>query len=233
MNVRFLVVAGLVLVGGGSYCAAAADDGSKPVKPKTVEPPVAADQDAPLPEGWPAATKPEHIEVKTYPAYRSAVARSAEASMKSQNRLFWPLFTHIQRNGIAMTSPVVLTYEPRIIEHADAQGKVSMEFLYRRPDQGKTGPDGRTVKVEDRPAATYVCLGLQGPVDQARMAGSVQRLRAWLSKHKNDWVEAGPPRELGYHGPMTPARRRLWEVQIPVKPAKTDPGARARSQPAH
>jgi SOUL heme-binding protein len=214
------------LVASSSLALAVADDGPRAARSKATEPPAAADSDAPLPEGWPAATKPEAIEVKVYPAYRCAVARDGEGSMKGQGKLFWPLFTHIQRKGIAMTSPVVMTFEPRVIERAGAKGDMSMEFLYRRPNQGEAGMDGRTVKVEDRPAGTFVCLGLQGSIDEGRMAGSIQRLRSWLADHKHEWVEAGPPRELGYHGPMTPARRRLWEVQIPVRPA-----ANAQSPP--
>ncbi len=36
----------------------------------------AADADAPLAQGWPKGTEPGVIEVKNYPAYRSAVARA-------------------------------------------------------------------------------------------------------------------------------------------------------------
>ena len=198
-------------VGTGTY-------GDEPTRAEAVpnEKVAAADSDAPLPEGWPKATQPEQIEVKTYPAYRSAVARDTVSSMDNQGKLFWPLFLHIQREGIAMTAPVVMTQEGK------ATGKPalgSMEFLYRSPTQGHTGPGGGTVQVEDRPAGRYVCLGLQGNVDEERMDAAVERLRAWLRDHPTEGVEAGPPRRLGYHGPSTPPARRLTEVQIPLKPA--------------
>jgi hypothetical protein len=48
----------------------------------------------------------------------------------------------------------------------------------------------------------------------------VATLRKWLDEHKGEWVEDGPPRRLGYHGPMTPSVQRLWEIQIPVKEAR-------------
>jgi hypothetical protein len=41
-----------------------------------------ADSDSPLPEGWPDATVPGKIEVKDYPAYRSAVAKAKGASVR-------------------------------------------------------------------------------------------------------------------------------------------------------
>jgi uncharacterized protein (TIGR03067 family) len=182
--------------------------------------PKAADGDAPLPEGWPAATRPETIEVKRYPAYRSAVNRSKEG----MDRLFFPLFLHITQKKIAMTAPVVMTYAPgpdgAAAEGArDAKGEASMEFLYRTPTQGETGKGLGPVEVEDRPETTVVSLGLQGRTGDARFREGIDRLRAWLDERNAEWVEAGPPRLLGYHGPMTPNDRQLYEVQIPVRPA--------------
>jgi uncharacterized protein (TIGR03067 family) len=186
--------------------------------PKAADP-APADSDAPLPEGWPAATSPGTIEVKTYPKYRSAVLRLADAKASEDEKLFFPLFAHISGKGIAMTTPVVMTYEPRVIERVGAKGEVSMEFLYRRADQGEAGPGVGKVRVEDRPSMTVVSLGVQGELDEARMREAVAKLREWLEAHREEWVAAGPPRRLGYHGPQTPAARQLNEVQLPIKPA--------------
>ena len=38
--------------------------------------------------------------------------------------------------------------------------------------------------------------------------------RWWSAEHKGEWVEDGPPRRLGYHGPMTPAAQRLWYYSV-------------------
>lgn len=188
--------------------------------------PKAADADAPLPVGFPGATAPGVIEVKSYPAYRSAVAEGRGMSLSSGDFLFWALFNHIEKNEIAMTAPVINTYRtPELIERPDARGEVSMEFLYREPSQGSTGPDGNLVTVTDHPAGRYVCLGLQGGMSGDRMREGVARLRDWLEEHRGEWVADGPPRRLGYHGPMTPVARRLWEVQIPVRPATDAPEA--------
>jgi hypothetical protein len=212
------LAAGLALIAPAGPSPAADDpkagDAPRPVEPK------AADADAPLPVGFPDATRPGAIEVKSYPAYRSAVARGEGLTLDSGDALFWPLFNHIARKEIAMTAPVINTYEGAgLLSEPDARGAVAMEFPYREPDQGEAGRDGDRVTVEDRPAGRYACLGVQGAMTDARMREGVATLRAWLDEHRAEWVESGPPRRLGYHGPMTPTARRLWEVQLPVRPA--------------
>ncbi len=194
---------------------------SEPVKTSAIQP-KPADGDAPLAEGFPGATNPGTVEVKKYPAYRSAVARSNKAGVSSGNMLFFSLFNHIQKNRIEMTAPVINTYKtPRMIETPGATGDVTMEFVYRSLDEGKTGPDGATVEVLDHPAQHFVCLGFQGGnLSNDQMREALATLRHWLVEHKGDWVEDGPPRRLGYHGPMTPPEQRLWELQIPVKSAR-------------
>jgi hypothetical protein len=199
----------------GAWMTAARADDPKPEAPVAPKP---ADADAPLPAGFPPATKPGEVEVKHYPAYRSAVAEGREMSVSSGDFLFWPLFRHIQGHDIAMTAPVINNYKtPDLLEKPDARGDVSMEFLYREPTQGATGPDGAVVTVADHPAGDYACLGVQGHMDEKAMREGMAKLRAWLDDHKAEYVASGPPRRLGYHGPMTREAERWWEVQIPVK----------------
>ncbi len=187
---------------------------------KQVEP-KAADGDAPLPEGFPDATKPGTVEVKTYPAYRSAVATVEKATTRSGNMMFFPLFNHIQKNDIAMTAPVINTFKtPKMVETPGAKGEVTMEFLYRSPKQGKTGRDSAMIEVLDHPEQKFVCLGYQGDMSDEGMRAGVARLNEWIEEHKAEWQADGPPRSLGYHGPMTPSAQRLWEVQVPVKAVK-------------
>lgn len=195
-------------------------DDPKPAASKVEPKP--ADSDAPLAEGFPDATEPGQIEVKKYPAYRSAVTRANKATVSSGDLMFFSLFNHIQSNKIEMTAPVINTFKtPRMIETPGAKGEVAMEFVYRSPREGKSGPDGSSVEVVDHPAQSFVCLGFQGGNMRANeMREALATLRKWLDEHKIEWVEDGPPRRLGHHGPMTPATQRLWEVQVPVKAAK-------------
>ena len=190
--------------------------------------PKAADGDSPLPVGFPPATAAGVIEIKTYPPYRSARARGEKMSISSSDFLFWSLFRHIEKNDIAMTAPVINTYPRPLMDEPKARGEVSMEFLYRDPSMGHTGPDGPSVEVIDRPAETYLCLGVQGNVGEKRMREAMGVLDAWLAQHAAEWTVAGPPRRLGYHGPMTATNRRLWEVQIPIlRVTPTDPATTA------
>ena len=57
-------------------------------------------------------------------------------------------------------------------------------------------------------------------MDDKMMREGVLKLRTWIKEHASEWTEDGPPRRLGYHGPMTPESQRLWEVQVPVKPVR-------------
>lgn len=205
-----------------------ADDAQQDPKakfgPDSAVEPKAADSDSPLPEGFPTATKPGAIEVKTYPAYRSAIARNPKATSMTGDMLFWPLFNHISKSNIEMTAPVINSYPAAMVTTPGAQGEITMEFLYRSTKQGETGAGVGVVEVKDHPAATFLCLGVQGQMADSRMREGMTALRTWLDEHKNEWVEDKdhPSRRLGYHGPMTPVQRRLWEVQLPIKPAKSD-----------
>lgn len=167
--------------------------------------------DAPLPQGWPKLTEPGEIEVKTYPAYRTAKAESTGSFDQADNALFWQLFAHIQANGVEMTAPVINTYSKE-----DDKSEVEMEFIYRQPDQGKAGPGLGKVIVENREAEDFLTHGYRGVMNEKAFQEGLEELRAWLEKNQQ-WEEAGQPRRLGYNGPMKPKNDRYWEIQIPVK----------------
>lgn len=224
MKRSLLLLAGVVLAFAQS--AAQADDQAKKpsdtpdAKQKTrpLPPHKPADGDAKLPEGWPGGTEPGKIEIKSYPAYRSAVAQAKNTSQAADGVLFFSLFNHISRKGVEMTAPVVNTYsDPKMVDSSKAMGDMTMEFLYPSTKVGEAGKGVGAVKVVDHPAQTFVCLGIQGDMEAKVMQESHEKLKAWLEAHKSEWVEDGLPRRLGYHGPMTPRNQRLWELQLPVK----------------
>ncbi|MFN9971363.1 MAG: hypothetical protein ACK58T_15860, partial [Phycisphaerae bacterium] len=67
--------------------------------------------DTPLPVGYPDPTPPGAIDLKLYPSVRRAEVSGEVKSLSSGgNDGFWPLFRHIQRRDIAMTSPVEMEY---------------------------------------------------------------------------------------------------------------------------
>ena len=168
--------------------------------------PEPADSDAPLPAGFPTATQPGVVEIKTYPVYRSALAKGEGMTVNSSDFLFWSLFRHIETKGVAMTAPVINTYESeQMVDDPTTRGNVTMEFLYEKPDQGEAGQGVGAVQVVDHEPGKFLCLGVQGRMNDKQMKeGTRQAPRAWLDEHKDEWTVAGPPRRLGYHGPMTP-----------------------------
>ena len=95
-----------------------ADDAKRAAESLTFRPRA----EAPLAVGYPNPTRVHAIEVKTLPAYRMATT-SMEG--ENENRAFWNLFGHIQKEGIAMTAPVRMDYD------GQSADETSMAFLYR------------------------------------------------------------------------------------------------------
>eukprot|EP00752_Nemacystus_decipiens_P016622 g14862.t1 len=166
--------------------------------------------EAPLPEGWPELTPVGEIEVKSYPVYRAAVID--DGTNGSQNGMFRPLFNHIQREDIAMTAPVEMTY--------DGEEQSSMAFLYRNPEMGSLGSDtdDQRVVVIDIPRQTAVSIGVRGRYNTDNYNEALAELNAWLEENKDQWRAAGEPRLLGYNSPFVPGSMRYGEVQVPIEP---------------
>lgn len=168
--------------------------------------------EAPLPEGWPELTPVGEIQVKQYPVYRAAVIN--EGTNASQSGMFRPLFNHIQREDIAMTAPVEMTY--------DGDRQASMAFLYRNTQMGTLGSDAadERVQVKEVEQQTAVSIGVRGRYSQDHYNEAIDKLKAWLDQNKSQWQAVGEPRVLGYNSPFVPSSLRYSEVQIPIEPAK-------------
>lgn len=165
--------------------------------------------EAESPRGFPAfGAAVGEIELRSYPAYRmaSAAARGGSGSA------FWPLFRHIESNGIAMTAPVQMDWQAE----SRTPRATRMAFLYGDP---ATEPEhvARGVSVVDAPAHTALSIGAIGYDDRARVEAMQRRIRAWLATAGCEWEVAGDFRTMGYNSPMVPASRRYFEVQVPVQ----------------
>lgn len=155
--------------------------------------------EAPMPTGFPAPGPIGRVVEKSYPAYRAARADGGRAS-------FWTLFQHIQKNDIAMTTPVEMTM-------GEGMRMERMAFLYEKTAQGAAGTDG-AVEVADLPSMKVLSVAMRGTDDPA----SVALARAAIEKAlaARGWAAAGPWRMLGYNSPMVASSRRTWELQLPV-----------------
>lgn len=167
--------------------------------------------EAPLPEGWPELTPVGEIQVKQYPVYRAAVID--DETDGSQSGMFRPLFNHIQREDIAMTAPVEMTY--------DGERQASMAFLYRNPTMGSLGSDAEDQRVEVREIEqqTAVSIGVRGRYSEHNYNEALAKLNTWLDENKDQYTQADEPRFLGYNSPFVPWFLRYGEVQIPVQEA--------------
>jgi hypothetical protein len=177
--------------------------------------------EARLPEGFPAPGPVNEVIVKTYPAHRLARVRADGGS----NGMFMKLFRHIERNEIAMTAPVEMSWqqaEPaKAAEPVPAVGKepVAMAFLYGKPSIGAAGadPEDPRVVVEDIPEINVVSIGLRGGYEKATFDRGAKALQSWLAIHP-EWKATGDLRTLAYNSPFVPGLAKYSEVQIPIEP---------------
>ena len=172
----------------------------------------------------------------TCPAFGAAsghgvVALGSGTTSIGMGNGFWPLFNHIKKRDIAMTSPVEMDYRGMTTDDgklSDDQGAWTMSFLYRETKQGPEGDAERGVKVVDNPEVTVISIGMMGGYGLNRVNQGVEKLREVLAK-QDRWVAAGDPRSLSYNGPQIAFKRRWSEIQIPVKPrnaiATSNPGS--------
>jgi hypothetical protein len=176
-----------------------------------------------LPQGYPAPTPPGMIDLKSYPMVRRAEFRGEGGSRSSANGGFWPLFMHIQRRDIAMTSPVEMDYSGMQIPEAEVgEGSQNfsprswtMSFLYRTQELGPTGEDGRVVVV-DAPPVTVLSVGMTGSPSRSVVQDGTAKLREFLAG-QTTWEAAGDLRGLFYNGPDVPESRKWAEIQVPVR----------------
>lgn len=166
-------------------------------------------KEAELPEGFPEPTPVGEIRVKNYPAYRMATARQS----LGETLAFWTLFGHIQRNSIAMTAPVEMTFG----ESEKDQGWVkSMAFLYGSQEIGQPGKDGSVEVVDVQPLMT-VSLGMRGESESRGRENARRLLERWLQEQGGKYRATGGMRMLGYNSPQVPSAKRYFEFEMPVE----------------
>ena len=202
-------------VGGDTKAQIEIRDGEFRFGPSRIE--------SPLPAGYPEPTPPGAIDLKKYPAVRRAEYASSGSPGIGMNMGFFPLFNHIKRNDIAMTSPVEMDYrdmfDPATGKQA-AKDSMSwtMSFLYRTAELAPPGADkkDRKVVVTDRPEMEVLAIGMNGPYGTGIVEKGLTLLHDWLKEHP-EYEIAGEPRAFHYNGPYIANRVKWSEVQLPVR----------------
>lgn len=170
--------------------------------------------EANLPVGFPQPGPINEVIVKSYPAYRLAKVTSAG----KENGMFMQLFRHIERNKIAMTAPVEMSW------HAEdgrlAKTPEMMAFLYAAPTIGQAGGDPKDplVVVDDIQPIKVVSIALRGGYEASTYERGYKQLQAWLAEHP-EWVAEGEPRTMAYNSPFVPGFAKVSEVQIAIRRA--------------
>lgn len=195
--------------------AAAAAPSSQPATKPARQNDWVASPSADLPAGFPAPGPLGQIIIKQYPAYREAIVHAGTPSADADG-MFFPLFNHIQRNNIPMSSPVEMSYSATT---QPGQKPQSMAFVYPAPTTGTIGPDVKdaAVAVVDIPAMTVVSVAVRGSYNAKHFQTAYAQLQAWLKDHAADYQAAGQPRYLAYNSPFVLPFLRVGEVQIPVR----------------
>jgi hypothetical protein len=183
----------------------------------------------PLPDGYPPPTPPGAIEIKSYPAVRRAQVSGTSHPDWGMNMAFWPLFRHISRRDIAMTSPVEIDYEGLTPDKGDRPDRWTMSFLYRTSDLGPVGTD-RAVEIVDAEPMAVAAIGFRGSYSLDRVRQNLKELILWVEKSP-DWEPAGEPRALFYNGPEKRGRDKWGEVQVPIRRAEPPQAPRPPAPP--
>jgi len=219
-ELKIAVMSALFLLAG---CASAPPEPESPARtdtihasePESQEEPMTKPfvfRDAPLPSDYPPPGPVGEVIVKTYPASRFALVRSADLGGADSNGMFRPLLKHIQKNEISMTAPVVMGYQ----KQADRAQPDTMAFVYGNTKLGRPGADGK-VNVQDVPAVTVISVGVRGSYDESHFGKGIALRHDWLAKNNSRYEVSGPPRYLAYNSPFVPWFMRYGEVQIPVR----------------
>lgn len=174
--------------------------------------------DTPLPKGYPKPTPPGAIELKTYPSVRIAEVQGSGTPDRGMNKAFWPLFNHIKKHDIAMTSPVEMSYAGLTDDQAGQPVGWTMAFLYRTPELNQTGHEGQ-VRVRDQPAVTVLAIGVKGDYSMSLVERGREALEQFLLANPQ-WRISGDWRSLYYNGPSLFFWNKWAEVQVPVVPVE-------------
>lgn len=214
----------LVVSLGGAPASAEPTAADVPADEDQAVPPAAAEDEtspefkiiieAEVPEGFPTPGPAGEVSLKQYPAYRAARADGGGS--------FRILFNHIQRNDIAMTTPVEMTLDTNDAGKAVPR-PTDMAFLYVDPELGDAGGDPADTRVDviDLPARTYLSYGFFGNSNPVKVAAAIEEINDRLAN--DDTLTAdGPARMMGYNSPFVPAPLRYHEIQQPVAIAVAD-----------
>ncbi|MDA0347286.1 MAG: heme-binding protein [Verrucomicrobia bacterium] len=155
-------------------------------------------------------TEPGITELKELPSGRLLEARGDGSYFDSSNSLFRPLFQYIQKNDIAMTTPVEARMDPG-----------AMYFWVSSAQEEKASSDAANVRVIDVPKRTVVAHGSRGSYSQNNFEKAKVILLEWVDSQE-EMEAVGEPFAVYWDGPFTPWFLKTFEVQVEVRPKNSE-----------
>ncbi len=152
-------------------------------------------------------TKPGVIELKTLPAMRALKhSGSGHGSyFEENNGLFMPLFRYIQKNDLAMTTPVESEMAPSTM----------MFFIGSEVDISKIEATEK-IEIVTMPERTVLSLGIRGSYSEKNYQQSLADAMQWVGKNP-DYAQDGPARMIYWNGPYVPGFLKRSELHLPIR----------------
>lgn len=150
-------------------------------------------------------TSPGVLEVKELPAGRLLEASSDGSYFDSSNNLFRPLFNYIQRNDIAMTTPVEARVDPG-----------AMYFWVSEDQVDKAKASTESVRVIDVPKRNVLAIGARGSYSEKNFRKTKAKLMEWFDDNPQ-FEPVGEPFAVYWNGPFTPWFMKQYEVQVEIR----------------
>ena len=155
-------------------------------------------------------TKPGTTELKELPAGRLLESKGDGSYFESSNSLFGPLFRYIQKNDIAMTTPVEARMDPG-----------AMYFWVSSTQEEKATSSTANVQVIDVPGRTVASHGSRGSYSQNNFEEAKTALLNWVDS-QSDIETVGEPFAVYWDGPFKLGFLKTFEVQVKVRLKSTE-----------
>jgi len=145
------------------------------------------------------------IEVKTLPVMR-ALKHSGKSNdyFQENNGLFMPLFRYIQKNDLAMTTPVESEIAP-----ASMMFFIGSEVDISRIDSTET------IEIVTMPERQVLAIGIRGSYSEKNYQQALTQANEWIQQN-TDYVPNGPARMIYWNGPYIPGFLKRSELHLPI-----------------
>ena len=145
------------------------------------------------------------IEVKTLPQMR-ALKHSGQTDnyFQENNGLFMPLFRYIQKNDLAMTTPVESEMAPATM----------MFFIGSDVDISRIESTEK-IEVMTIPQRQVLSVGIRGSYSESNYQQALTQATTWVQEN-TDYIIDGPARMIYWNGPYVPGFLKRSELHLPI-----------------